>query len=38
MQRIKGMSPARIAAGAQKHMRAVSVAYIGDTTRMSGLW
>ena len=38
MQRIKGVSPARIAAAAQKYMRAVCLAYIGDTTRMSGLW
>jgi len=38
LQRIKGVSSARITAAAQKYMRRISMAYIGDTTRMAGSW
>lgn len=38
MQRIKGVSPLRVQDAAKKYMRRMSLAFIGDTTRMNGFW
>ena len=38
VQRIKALSASRVTAVVQKYMRGISMAYIGDTTRMRGFW
>ncbi len=38
MQRIKGVNGTRVMNAAKKYMRGISLAFIGDTARMSGLW
>lgn len=38
MQRLKGVSPERVQEAAKKYMRRMSLAFIGDTTRMNGFW
>lgn len=38
MQRIKGVNPTRVMNAAKKYMRGMSLAFIGDTARMAGLW
>lgn len=38
MQRLKGVSPDRVQDAAKKYMRRMSLAFIGDTARMTGFW